>query len=75
MQYMEAKKQTETRIVLKKCNLLPGKYMLNVALFDENERVLDEIQRVVIFHMVSGKMDLGVCRFETEWSNEYSLRT
>ena len=49
--------------------------MLNVALFDENERVLDEIQRVVIFHMVSGKMDLGVCRFETEWSNEYSLRT
>ncbi len=75
MQYMEAQKQTETRIVLKKCNLLPGKYMLNVALFDENERVLDEIQRVVIFHMVSGKMDLGVCRFETDWSNEYSLRT
>lgn len=73
MKYMEAGRQETTKVKIKKCNLLPGKYMLNVALFDERESVLDEIQRVVMFQMVSTKKDLGVCRFETEWVNQNEL--
>lgn len=65
--YLEVGKEEKTKIVIKKCNLIPGKYVINVALFNEQEQVVDEIQRAVIFQMVSGKKDIGICRFQTEW--------
>lgn len=65
--YLEAAEESVTKIDLQECCLIPADYMINAALFDEEGRVLDEVQRAVLFRMVSQKPELGICRLKHQW--------
>lgn len=49
--------------------LLPGKYMLDVAIHSEDGIRYDDIRNIIPFQIRSmGKRDVGVCRLESKWN-------
>lgn len=50
-----------------KCNLLSGKYKLNVAVVDGNHRALDFIKYYLDFSVISNDKSVGVCSIKHQW--------
>lgn len=51
--------------------LLPGNYMLDVAIHSEDGIRYDDIRNIIPFQIRSmGKRDVGVCRLESKWTIE-----
>lgn len=65
--HLTAEQQSVTNIEIKECRLMPADYMINAALFDEDGNVLDEVQRAVLFRMVSQKQELGIYSLKHRW--------
>lgn len=59
--------QGVVKVKIEKCQLLPGKYYLDVAVHGEEGYFFDDIRRVLSFYITLNKKDCGVCRLETEW--------
>ncbi|MBE7681561.1 ABC transporter ATP-binding protein [Paenibacillus sp. P13VS] len=55
------------RFFVKKCELLSGKYKLNVAVVDKDHRALDFIKFYMDFTVVSNDKSVGVLSIEHEW--------
>ena len=64
---MELKGKGSIEIEIKKCPLLKGNYLINLAISTVEGIVLDDLQRAAIFQIESSKEDFGVCRFECDW--------
>ena len=48
--------------------LLPGNYLLDVAVHAEDGTQYDDIKKVITLEITTmGKRDIGVCRLESEW--------
>lgn len=48
-------------------SLLPGKYMLDVAIHSTDGTLYDDIRNISEFYVTSNKHDIGVCRLENSW--------
>ncbi len=54
-------------IDIKKCPLLKGKYLINLAITTKDGLVIDDLQRAAIFQIETSKTDFGTCRLDCEW--------
>ena len=62
-------KQGCITVGIKDCELLPGVYMLNVALTSFENEIYDDLQRVIIFTITGSQQEQGICRIHCEWEN------
>ena len=62
-------KQGCITVGIKDCELLPGVYMLNVALTSFENEIYDDLQRVIIFTITGSQQEQGICRIHCEWKN------
>ena len=55
------------KILLKNVSLLPGKYLVDIAIESENGIPVDYYREACSFEMVSPVSDVGICRVEHQW--------
>lgn len=66
----ELKEKGKIEIAIKNCRLVKGQYLVNLAISGQDGRIVDDLQRAVIFNIESTKDDLGVYRLDYNWSTE-----
>lgn len=62
------KENGNVEVKIENCNLLPGKYFLDIAVHGEYGYFYDDIRRVSSFYITSEKKDIGVTRLNTKWN-------
>lgn len=62
------KNNSSVSILLKNVNLLPGEYLVDIAIESENGIPVDYYKKACIFEMVSSVNDVGILRIEHEWN-------
>lgn len=68
-QLVEVKEKGVVEIQIVDNCLLPGSYMLDVAIHSEDGIKYDDIRNIIPFQIQSmGKRDIGVCRLDNIWS-------
>lgn len=60
-------KSGQVKIIIQNNCLLPGRYMLDVAIHSLNGERYDDIRNVTPFTITARKRDSGVCRLENHW--------
>lgn len=60
-------KNSMAKILLKNVSLLPGKYLVDIAIESENGIPVDYYREACSFEMVSPVSDVGICRVEHQW--------
>lgn len=67
-QMVETKQDGVIEVEITDNCLLPGNYLLDVATHAEDGTQYDDIRKVLQFEITSiGKIDIGVCRLESQW--------
>ena len=61
------KESGSVQINISKCNLLPGKYWLDIAVHGDSGYYFDDIRRVKSFNIISKKRDIWIARIDTSW--------
>lgn len=65
----DLKSKGTIKFVIPKCELLSGKYKLNVAVVDENERALDFIKYYMDFEVISNERSVGIYQISHYWKS------
>ncbi len=65
---VDVNKSGEVKITIKNTCLLPGKYLLDVAIHSKDGVLYDDIRNILEFYIISLKKDIGVCRLDNSWS-------
>ncbi len=64
---VQARQKGRVQIIIKNNCLLPGKYMLDVAMHSEDGIRYDDIRNVTPFVITANKKDVGICRLDNYW--------
>lgn len=64
---VQAQQKGRVQIIIKNNCLLPGKYMLDVAMHSEDGIRYDDIRNVTPFVITANKKDVGICRLDNYW--------
>lgn len=64
---VQVQQKGRVQIIIKNNCLLPGKYMLDVAMHSEDGIRYDDIRNVTPFVITANKKDVGICRLDNYW--------
>jgi hypothetical protein len=65
--FINVKEHGYVKILVQDNCLLPGRYMLDVAVHSKDGEKYDDIRNVTPFEIVARKKDLGICRLDSCW--------